>query len=109
MILPLDITVIEGQSIEFACSPFVPAAISTLQIQRPGESAFTTINSLSDNRLSVVMDYGAPNDPTNRTYSYSDVQRTEHGTQLSCTVNGVQAVDPATLTVYCELTSIPYI
>ena len=73
-----------------------------LVIRRPGETLFTTVPT-DDPRLSF-QDFPTPNDPTNRTYSYSNVQRSEHGTMFSCNVNSIGAPDPGNLTVNCKLT-----
>ena len=73
-----------------------------LEIQRPGETMFTTV-PIDDPRLSF-QDFPIPNDPTNRTYTYSNVQRSEHGTMFTCNVNSNPAPDPSTLTVNCKLT-----
>ena len=71
-----------------------------LEIQRPGESTFTTVQT-DDPRLSF-QDF--TNGPTNRTYTYSNVQRSEHGTMFTCNVNSIGAQEPGTLTVNCKLT-----
>ena len=72
MILPTDLTVI-GDSAEFACSPFVFSSLPVLQIRPDNLSTFENIDN-TDPRLRIVMDFEAPNDPTNRTYSYSNLQ-----------------------------------
>ena len=103
---PLTIIANEGESAVFACSPFLGGSTPVLEIQRPGESTFTTVPT-DDPRLSFE-DFPSPNDPTNRTYTYSNIQRSEHGTMFTCNVNSIGAPDPGTLTVNCKLTMFSF-
>ena len=103
-ILPTNLTVIEGDDATFACSPFVSSSLPVLQIRPDSGDMFENIDE-SDPRLTIVMDFEAPNDPTNRTYRYSNLQRGEDMTQFTCSVNGNEAMPPVTIRVYCKLTT----
>ena len=98
MILPADVTVNEGNDAVFTCSPFTSATLPVLQIRPDSESTFENIEA-SDPRLSLE------DSVDGRTYTYSDLQRDEDGTQFTCSVNGILANNPVTITVYCKFIS----
>ena len=97
-ILPADVTVNEGDDAVFTCSPFNIATLPVLQIRPDSGSTFENIEA-SDPRLSFV------DSVDGRTYTYSDLQRGEDGTQFTCSVNGIPADDPVNITVNCKLIS----
>ncbi len=98
MIMPADVTVIEGNDAEFACSPFSIFSLPVLQIRPDSGSDFENIEF--NPRLLIVMDSSF-----SRTYRYSNLQLDEDGTQFTCSVNGVPAPTPVTITVIRKLTS----
>ena len=98
MILPADVTVIEGSDAEFTCSPLINITTPVLQIRPDSGSPFENIEA-TDPRLSFV------DSVDGRTYSYSNLQRDEDGTQFTCSVNSFPAPTPVTITVYCKLIS----
>ena len=97
-ILPADVTVIEGNDAEFTCSPLSNTTLPVLQIRPDSGSTFENIEA-SDPRLSFE------DSDDGRTYTYSNLQRDEDGTQFTCSVIGIPANTPVTIAVYCKLIS----
>ena len=83
---------IEGNDIQFACSPLNTAAPPVLQING------TTVTPSSGMRLTAE-DFP----DANRTYTFRNIQRTEDGTTFQCfTADLLLASNITTLIVYCK-------
>ena len=88
------IEVNEGEDATFNCSEIIPQSQFTVEIQRPGDTGFSTI-PISDPQLSVE-EVG-----TTAVYTYGPVVRTEDGSLLRCNLGGIPS-SSSTMRVYCK-------
>ena len=90
------IKVNEGEDATFNCSEIIPQVQFTVEILRPGDETFSTVQ---DPRLSLE-EVG-----TTAVYTYGPVERAENGSRLRCNLEG-NAGSTAMLHVYRKNTFI---